>query len=176
MALIRAGKLSPAEVLKAASALRLFVKNHHRRTHSWCWRSLGITKQLFYRFLAISRWSKKVKNLVIACSAPLSQTALFRLADRKWKDARQLFNKLSQMIAYLAKRKRIAMKMLKEKATDKVCSFLKNRSNPLKKIYKLTYMLNGIKGAISTPEPNALHERMKKRRGYIYLGIRLVPS
>lgn len=176
MSLIRAGKLSPAEVLKAASALRLFVKNHHRRTHRWCWIKLGITKQLFYRFFAISRWSKKTKTLVEAHQTPLSQSALFRLADRKWKDARQLFNKLSQLIKYLSHRKRNSLKELKNKVVDKVGAYLKNKANPLQKVYELTYMINGEKGAISSTDPKALNQRMKKIRGYVYLGIRLVPS
>lgn len=175
-ALIKAGHLKPTEVLQAADALRRFIRNHHKRTHSWCWSQLGITKQLFYRFLAISRWSKKVKCLVIAHATPLSQTALFSLADRKWKDARQLFNKLSKVIVYLSHRKQKSLKALKDKALDKVSSYLKNRRNPLKKVYELTYMLNGTKGAISTPDPKNLHERMKNRRGYVYLGVRLAPG
>lgn len=174
MALIKAGSLKPGEVLRAADAVKKFVRNHHRRTHSWCWKQLGITKQLFYRFLAISCWSKKVKNLVLGHSAPLSQTALFRFADRKWKDARQLFNKLSQVITYLAQRKRRSLKELKEKGYSKVSNFLNSRkSNPLKKIYEISYMLNGRKGAISTPDPKALNQKMKKIDGYVFLGIRL---
>ena len=148
--LLRAGKLKPEEVLRAANVVRVLVKNHHRRSHRWCWNTLGISKRLFYRFLAVSRWSKKVKKLIQAHPAPLSQTVLFKLADQKWKDARQLFNKLEKIIVHLAKRKRRGIRKLKN-ASDRVGAYLQSmKENPLQKKFKIVYQAFGRVNEIST--------------------------
>lgn len=176
LAIVKCGKLKPLEILQASDVVRVFVRKHWRRDHKWCWNKLEISKGKFYKLLAISKWSKKVKKLVQENHNPLSQTSLFRIANRKWKDARQLFNKLVQLIRYLSHRKRNSLKNLKNKVTDKVSAYLKSRTNPLQNVYELTYMINGVKGAISSPDPKALNERMKNVRGYVYLGVRLVPG
>ena len=143
LTLLRSGKLAPEDVLNAASALKNFLKKHPRRTHQWCWRELGISKRLFYRFLAVSRWSKKVKKLVQDYPAPLSQTVLFKLADQKWKDARQLANKLKRIIAHLAERKKKSINKLKN-SSDKVGAYLKSlKENPLQKKCRIFYMQHG---------------------------------
>lgn len=167
-ALIKAGSLKPVEALRAASALRLFVRNHHRRTHSWCWKKLGITKQLFYRFLGISRWSKKVKKLIEAQAAPLSQTVLFNLADQKWKDARQLFNKLQRIIVHLAQRKRKTIEKLKN-SRDKVGAYLNSmKENPLKKQSKIIYMAFGKICKVSTPNLDRSMAHIETSLGFQY--------
>ena len=129
--LLNAGKLSPGEVLRAALALKSFVRNHRRQTHQKICRLLKISRRRFYRFLAISRWSKKVRELVSENARCLSQTALFRLADRKWLDARQLFNFLKRMISYLSHRKRRRIK--RTRSTDHIARYLQS---PLKKVFR----------------------------------------
>ena len=105
--LLRTGSLAASDVIKGAQALKIFLRSHRRRTHISCMQILGISKRIFYRFLAVSKWSKRIVKLIEDNPEPLSQTSLFQLADQRWIDARQLFNKLSQVIAHLRKRKKI---------------------------------------------------------------------
>ena len=133
--LLHAGKLSPDEILRASLALKSFVRNHRRQTHQKICRLLGLSKRRFYRFLAISGWSKKVRSLIKVHARCLSQTALFRMADRKWLDARQLFNFMKKLIRYFTHRKRRQLKRVK--TTDRVGKFLQS---PLKKEFKYLLM------------------------------------
>ena len=115
--------------MKAAEALKSFARKFRRRTHKWMIDALGITKRRFYRFLAISKWSKATKNLVSKSPRPLSQTALFKLADKSWKNRKELFNALKKLIEYLAHRKRKMLCLLKKKAkktTDRISKHLKS--------------------------------------------------
>ena len=127
--LLKANKLTPEEVMKAAEALKSFARKYRRRPHKWMIKALGITKRRFYRFLAISKWSKATKNLVSRNPKPLSQTALFKLADKRWKNKKELFDALKKLIEYLAHRKRKMLGLLKKKVkrtTDRVSKHLKS--------------------------------------------------
>ena len=165
--LLRTGSLQAGDVLKGAEALKIFLRSNRRKTHISCMQILGISKRKFYRFLAVSKWSKKIIKLIEENPAPLSQTALFKLADQRWIDARQLFNKLSQVIAHLRKRKKITS--FATKKIDRIGEFLESRRvNPLKEMKKIIYLEDGQVRKVLTHCPEKLIELIRRKPGFQY--------
>ena len=116
-------------LLDSAEALKLYARNHRRQTNEHMMRELGIPAHRFYRVLAISRWSNKVKKLIREHGATLSPTALFWFASRKWKDARQLFHAMRAKVMRLAQRKKKA-RQEGRKPMDHIAAFLQKRHEP----------------------------------------------
>lgn len=163
MSLLRAGSLSPNEVILAGEFLKDLVRRHRRRTHQWCWSMLGITKRQFYRFLAVGRWSKKVKNLINANKEPLSQTALFKLADRKKSSSKVLFQDLCRIIQHLKERKRNKLKV-KEKAIDFLREWKAQKQGPK---YLIKGHLHGKSVSYTSRDLEASKKRLKLIDGLI---------
>lgn len=172
--LLRLDKLTPAEILQAAEALKRFVRNHRRRTHKWIINTLGISKRRFYRFLAVGRWPKKAKKLVLANTKPLSQTAIFRLADRSWKNAGELMGSLNRLIAHLSHRKRKTLAAVK-KTVDQVSEYLKKKksSATLSPTYKAVIkdLWSGDISIVKSQNPEALKRSLENNSRYALQGL-----
>ena len=172
--LLRLDKLTPTEILQAAEALKRFVRNHRRRTHEWMMQALGLSKRRFYRFLAVGRWSKKAKELVLANSKPLSQTAIFRLADRSWKGARALLDSLNRLISHLSHRKRKTLDAVK-KTVDQVSEYLKKKksSATLNPTYKAVIkdLWSGDISIVKSQNPEALKRSLESNSHYTLQGL-----
>ena len=167
--LLHQGRLTPREVLRVAYAVKVFVRKHRRRDYRWCWRELGISKRQFTRFFAIGKWSKKVRELISANTAPLSQTVLFKLADQSWKDSRQLFNKLQQVIRHLSWRKRRTLEKLKAVVDSVSMGMAAVKENPLKKKHLVKYKAYGKVETISTPFVEQTRKWVEGLPGFQYL-------
>ena len=161
--LVAANKLTPEQIILASLSLKKFVRAHRRRTHIWMIKKLGITKRKFYRFLAISKWSKKTIGLINKNTRPLSQTAIFKLADRKWKNSKTLVNALESLISHLSHRKRKTLGAIK-KTTDRVGEYLKSMKKklPPKYVLKVKCRFTGEEILYKTTTPGALRKAIEE--------------
>ena len=161
--LLAASKLTPEQIILASLSLKKFVRAHRRRTHIWMIKKLGITKRKFYRFLAISKWSKKTIGLINKNTRPLSQTAIFKLADKKWKNSKALVNALKALISHLSHRKRKALGAIK-KTTDHVGEHLKSMKKklPPKYVLKVKCRFTGEEILYKTTTPGPLRKAIEE--------------